>query len=45
MPLRVAVAIAEAEDDRAQEILVEAYENGELSLSQMPARQECDRAS
>ncbi len=36
MPLRVAVAIAEAEDDRAQEILVEAYENGELTLSQMP---------
>ena len=36
MPLGVAVAIAEAKDGRAQEILVEAYENGELTLSQMP---------
>ena len=36
MPLWVAVAISEAEDDRAQEVLVEAYEKGELTLSQMP---------
>ena len=36
MPLGVAAAIAEAEDDRAQDILVEAYEKGELTLSQMP---------
>ena len=36
MPLRVAVAIADAEDDRAQELLVEAYDNGELTLGQMP---------
>lgn len=36
MPLHVAVAISAAEDDRAQEVLVEAYNNGELTLSQMP---------
>ena len=36
MPLHVAVAISKEEDDRAQEILVQAYNNGELTLSQMP---------
>ena len=36
MPLHVAVAISEEKDDRAQELLVEAYNNGELTLSQMP---------
>ena len=36
MPLGVAVAIAEAEDGGAQEVLVKAYNNGELTLSQMP---------
>ena len=36
MPLHVAVAISEEKDHRAQELLVEAYNNGELTLSQMP---------
>ena len=36
MPLGVAVGIAEAQDDRAQELLDEAYNSGELTLSQMP---------
>ena len=36
IPLRVAIAISDADDERAQEILVEAYENGELTLKQMP---------
>ena len=36
IPLGIAVAIAEGEEDRAQDILVEAYENGKLALSQMP---------
>ena len=36
IPLRVAIAISDADDERAQEILVEAYEKGELTLKQMP---------
>ncbi len=36
MPLRVAIAISEADGERAQEVLVEAYEKGELALRQMP---------
>ena len=36
IPLRVAFAISDADDERAQEILVEAYEKGELTLKQMP---------
>ena len=36
MPLSVAVAISAEEDDQAQEILVKAYNQGELTLSQMP---------
>lgn len=36
MPLRVAIAISEADGGQAQEVLVEAYEKGELSLKQMP---------
>lgn len=36
MPLRVAIAISEADGERTQEVLVEAYEKGELALKQMP---------
>ncbi|MDE0147900.1 MAG: ParB N-terminal domain-containing protein [Rhodospirillaceae bacterium] len=36
MPLRVAIAISDADNERAQEVLVEAYEKGELTLRQMP---------
>ncbi len=36
IPLGVAVAISEADDGRAQDVLVEAYEKGELALGQMP---------
>ncbi|MCY4397703.1 MAG: ParB/RepB/Spo0J family partition protein [Rhodospirillaceae bacterium] len=35
IPLRVAIAISDAEDERGPDVLVEAYEKGELTLEQM----------
>ena len=44
MPLRVAIAISEAEDERGQDVLLDAYEKGELTLRQMQAaRRTVDR--
>ena len=35
MPLRVAIAISEADGKQAQKVLFEAYDKGELALRQM----------
>ena len=36
IPLKVAIAISEAGSGQAQDVLVDAYKSGELTLSQMP---------